>query len=65
MPPGSFIVSRPTDYHKERRVVSITFDGLTQEVLPLRDFTVSDAESEFSPGPIATSENSELDLDLV
>lgn len=50
---------------KEGRVVSITFDGPTQEVLPLRDFTVSDPESEFSPGPIATVENSELDLDLV
>lgn len=50
---------------KEGRIVSITFDGPTQEVLPLRDFTVSDPESEFSPGPVATSENSELDLDLV
>ena len=44
------------------------FQGPTQEVLPRRDFTVTDPESEFSPGPIATiatSENSELDLDLV
>lgn len=55
------------NYHDEEgdRIVSITFDGPTQEVLPLRDFTVSDPESEFSPGPVATSENSELDLDLV